>query len=231
MKISIKDSAFETPSSHPIYRTWYAMIHRCNMPSNPNYRFYGGRGIKVCDSWLSFDNFVKDMYPTYIQGYSIDRQDHNGNYEPTNCEWITRSENSKKDVSQGVNKYTLNGKYLESFQAASDANLSLGLKFNHGGLNRAILEKKPFKGFRWFRLDSSRDLVTEEMDGIIIKTNVPIAQLNKDTLEIIKVWSNAKEIVDTLKINNGSLSRVCSGKLNQTGGYKWKHVIDPNYSN
>lgn len=67
------------------------MRQRCNNPKNPKYKDYGGRGVKVCERWNDFALFLEDMgeRPT---GYSIDRKDVNGNYEPNNCRWATAKE-------------------------------------------------------------------------------------------------------------------------------------------
>jgi len=215
-------------SKNPLYQTWYLMMYRCYNPKYYKYHRYGGRGITVCAEWHSFANFIKDMQPTYLYGHTLDRRNNDGNYEPSNCCWITREDNSKKDTSKGVYQYSLEGTYVNSYDAASDANQSLGLNKENGGLNRAISQKKPYKGYRWSRLLCAEGLPAEEMTGKLINTNMPIKQIDLNTLEVIKVWSNAKEIVETLKINSGSLSRVCSGKLNKTGGFKWEYASSPN---
>lgn len=73
---------------------WYHMKDRCSNPENNNYQNYGARGITVCQEWQ--DDFMAfrewALKNGYHDGLSIDRIDVNGNYEPTNCRWLTRSE-------------------------------------------------------------------------------------------------------------------------------------------
>jgi hypothetical protein len=73
------------------YSRWVSMLQRCFNPNHKDYRYYGGRGITVCERWLDFVNFLADMGEP-PPGLSLDRINVNGDYEPGNCRWATASE-------------------------------------------------------------------------------------------------------------------------------------------
>jgi predicted RNA-binding Zn-ribbon protein involved in translation (DUF1610 family) len=93
-----KDLRDSVPQS--IYRTWAGMKNRCGDPTNGSYRRYGGRGIRVCNEWQSFEGFLLwEEIPKWKKGLQIDRINNDGNYEPSNCRWVTPKENIRNSSS------------------------------------------------------------------------------------------------------------------------------------
>lgn len=105
-------------SNTRIHRIWHSMYCRCYYKTTNQYKNYGGRGIKVCDEWKHLEGFIKfynwAMQNGYKDNLTLDRIDVNGNYEPNNCRWITKKEQSNNRTNNVL--YEFNGETKTSKQ-------------------------------------------------------------------------------------------------------------------
>lgn len=87
-----------TPKKTKVYRCWRHAMHRCYNKNDPAYKNYGGRGIKVCRRWHSFEHFLADVGPPPSPKHTLDRfPDNDGDYAPGNCRWTTyKSQNRNR---------------------------------------------------------------------------------------------------------------------------------------
>lgn len=135
--------------THPDeYPGYVAMKGRCNNPRKSDYSYYGGRGIKVCDSWMeSFDNFIKDMGPR-PDGRTLDRIDVNGNYCKENCRWATFEEqcnNTRRTVKIEFEGQEMSLSQWERYVGVNKNTISYRLK-NGWTVGEALgLEERPAK--------------------------------------------------------------------------------------
>jgi len=151
-----KERAHEINTTHgmcgtPEYTAWQGMLKRCYNPNNTSYKNYGGRGISVHERWLRFENFYDDIGPKPSPDHSLDRIDNDGNYEPSNIRWATRTEQNRNQRIRSDNKMgvcgvcPMNGKYW--------AYISVNHKRKHLGyftkLKEAVAVRKEAEILYW----------------------------------------------------------------------------------
>ncbi len=138
--------------THGMTHTRFYMIYagikdRCLRENNHAYNNYGGRGIKICDRWLKFENFKEDMYQSYLEHVKkygevkteIDRIDNNGNYELNNCKWSTLIEQANNTRQ---NRYvTYKGETLNISRWAEKLNIKYEVLYRRLNKNNWSLEK------------------------------------------------------------------------------------------
>lgn len=122
-----KKHGYANPGN-PTYVCWWSMRQRCEYQKHKSFADYGGRGIRVCDEWKDFQNFLRDMGERPV-GMTLDRIDHNGNYEPGNCRWATTKQQNNNRRSNRL--LTAFGKTQTVTQWAEET-----------GITRSAIEKR-----------------------------------------------------------------------------------------
>ena len=121
---------FSLPLGKELY-AWNGIKSRCLNKNNKAYKYYGGRGIKMCARWRnSYRNFLLDMGQAPDATYSIDRIDNNGNYEPGNCRWATMDTQANNRRNNIVIEYDGQTKTLSDW--------SRDLKFSYRAVHRLL---------------------------------------------------------------------------------------------
>ncbi len=124
----------------PEYAVWSSILARTQNPKTKNFKDYGGRGITVCERWLSFENFFEDMGERPGKEYSIERNNNNLGYSPDNCRWATKVEQNNNRRSN--HPITHNGRTINLGQWADELGIKVSTiqcRLNIGwGINKAL---------------------------------------------------------------------------------------------
>lgn len=119
----------------PEYRAWSEMRNRCYRQTHISYPWYGGRGIGVCNSWMnSFTKFLKDMGLRPSGAHSLDREDTNSDYGPSNCKWSTSLEQNRNKTSNVVVEFNGEKRCISEWES-------------HLGFPRCGIQKRLWRGW------------------------------------------------------------------------------------
>ena len=159
-----------------IYKKWQGMMDRCYNPKHKKFGDYGGRGIKVCDRWHIFENFYEDVSKLEHfgeKGYSLDRIENDGNYEPGNVRWATK----KQQVENRRN--TIKVIYEGVEMCLKDAAAKSGMKYE----TLRDRYKRGDRGDRLFRPDTEHLIIVEyEGEKLCLKDAAAKSGINYNTL-------------------------------------------------
>lgn len=191
-----------------IFEIYRHMKTRCYSPSNYHYKWYGARGIKICDEWLTdFMSFYKwSMEHGYANDLKIDRIDNNGNYEPSNCRWTTHKEqcnNRSNNFFIEVNGVTKTlAQWLEIYA--------------YNDLNKNSVKRRYLKGIRGEALfapierkQEHHKIVQKTLDG-----------------KVIGVFDSGFDIQRKLGFNPVPIYNCCKKKkhYHTSYGFKWEYL-------
>jgi len=167
--------AADGKSNSAEYRVWHGMKRRCYETGRRDYKYYGGRGITVCERWRSsFVNFFTDMGPKPFPEATIERVDNDGNYEKSNCKWATQEE--QKQNTRNVRKLTYNGETL-----------SIGEWAKKLGIDRSTLRLRLDKGW-------PLDEVFSRETSFVPRSKTRMLTCNGETLPM-RAWARRLRIV------------------------------------
>ena len=188
-----------------IYGVWNEMRNRCQNPNDSSYHRYGEKGISVCDEWNDFRVFYPwAMESGYKEGLTLDRIDPSGNYEPSNCRWITQVEQQR---NRGNNvKLEHEGKKLTIKEWCEK------LDFPY-----TAAKSRYYRHLERFGSASFDDVFTKKVNF----RNRRIAQYSLSG-ELIRIWDKQADI-GRAGFEHSNISLCCSGKLTKSQGYRWEY--------
>lgn len=192
-----------------IHTAWKNMLGRCENKQHVSYKFYGGRGITVCEVWKTFQPFYEWAIANgYADNLTIDRINNNEGYSPSNCRWVTAKTNERNRNNN--RRITLNGET----RCVSDWAERLGIS------PQALTE----------RLDSGAWTVEEALtfgkNGRPVKQPLfkkAVIQISKNG-EFVQRWDSIGDAASALNIPASNISRALTKSFYTARGYCWRYA-------
>lgn len=194
-----------------LYRIWGNMKGRCYCKSRREYKNYGGRGITVCPEWLHDFKAFYDwaMANGYADNLTLDRKEVNGNYEPSNCRWITNRE--QQNNRQDSYFVSFNGKTQTLAQWSVELNMcykTLQKRINKWGVEKAF--SVPLKSRRMSGAENPRSHAV-----VCVETN--------------EVFSTITLAMQAKGIATNGITACCNGRAKTCRGYHWRYANERDF--
>ena len=189
-----------------IYSVWNQMRNRCQNPNDKSYGRYGGKGISVCLEWQDFRNFYPwAMSNGYADGLTLDRIDPHGNYEPSNCRWISMLEQQR---NRGNNvKLEKDGVYLTIKEWCEKLDVPY-----------SCAKSRYYRKLKRTGSASFDDVFSSEVNYRI----KAIEQCDMDGNVIYK-WDKLSDI-DDAGFSKRNVWACCHGRIKSAYGYIWRYA-------
>lgn len=230
-----------------LYRIYYHMVQRCTNPNNARYKYYGGRGIKVCKEWLEDKElfFQWSMQNGYADNLTIDREDVNGDYCPQNCRWITNKEQQENKQNtivcslfgeekpscvvaddNGINKRTVGERAKRGLKDEELIKNPVHRKVLYEGKRYNLHELSELLNINYNTLQSRANAnFTDEEMVMPVDKNAGIETYQcDDEGNIINVFKSATEASEVTGISKSGIIMCCLGQRKHCGGYVWKRA-------
>jgi hypothetical protein len=232
-----------------IYRIYQGIKRRCNNPNASDYKYYGGRGITVCEEWNEKDGFVAFYKWAVENGYAdnltIDRIDVSKGYSPNNCRWVTQVEQARN--KRNNHKVVFDGKEMclsEVSQITKLKNTTLRERIkrkgrldtspiyrlctDYDGEQVTLKELSEITGIGYSTLQNrlykgykGKDIYA---DSLVHKEKTTI-QFDKNGVEIAR-FKSAKEASEKTGVKKSCVIMACLGKRKTGGGFIWRYLDD-----
>jgi hypothetical protein len=197
-------NVMEHIKTYPEYSNYCNMKTRCNNPNRDSWKDYGGRGIKVCESWQSsFEQFYADMGAKPTPQHTIDRIDPNGDYCKDNCRWATPKEQAETRRVPIV-------KYCENCGGETGGVSRRGQCHKCNEYERRNGHKRP---------QSEKEVKRLRVERTVAHRRKPVLQLTKDG-ELVKRWDSVNEAI---KVYGTGVFNVLSGRSQTCKRHRWKY--------
>lgn len=199
-----------------IYNIWRDMRHRCNCPGMKNYQHYGGRGISVCSEWNNLFEAFYDwaMNNGYSEELTIDRIDVNGNYEPLNCRWTTKSVQNANRRSTGECEYIGVSKCSNGSRYVTEIKRDGVLIFIYSSRSKNDCASKRNEFIVSHNMDYPLNVVKDEYEDICVHKNDFIYRAIEKESGKIHLCCSLKELSENLGITRQFASQCLRGVRN-----------------